>query len=398
MTHCVPSMTLRRAARIAAVVGVFAASSFVASVSRANHVISFTECTDADASPAAPTFTPPPVEGEETPPPRPESTPPPQNCMPAEGERIWGARTLRFEVEESGDYTITRATLAILSQEDNIPSANGGKAFVVSPDGEGSSNYSFQWNSREATPYNGIYKVQVTAYSRASRLSSQEHLSRRDRVNLRVDNPPATPAAPKILAAATGSVTLEWQRAPEPDVTAYTVYRATTESKNVRPDYASFKMIGFTTGPAYRDNAVKDGVHWYAVRVTRRSVVTPDQGISSSLSAMSSPAQVGEPTKTPPPKGGKRGSGGGDKLAEPEETRFIPYRQLAPPRPRAVVRAVPDAPFAYKLPYDDEPGEGDFGAVEEGESGPTDPRGPILPVAVGMFLVSSALAVGRMPY
>lgn len=390
-------MTIGKAARIAAVVGVLAASTFAATASSADHVISFTECTQA--SPAAPTFTPPPVEGEETPPPQPEATPPPQNCMPADGERIWGTRTLRFEVDENSS-TVDRVTLSILSQEDGIPSAHGGQAFEVPPNGD-TTNYNFQWNSQEATPYNGIYKVRVVAYGRTGGLRPREHTASRERANLAVDNAPRTPAAPKVLSATVGSVTLEWQRAVEPDVTAYTVYRATTESKNVRPEYASFKQIGLTTGPAFRDSTVQPGVNWYVIRVTRRSVVTAEQGISSSLSPMSSPAEVSSPTTKPnDPKGDGSGDGKVDDNDDRPTRRFIPYRQLAPARPRAVARAVPEAPFAYKLPYDDEPGAGDFGAVEEGvgEGGATDPRGPVLPVAVGMFLVSSALAVGRMPY
>lgn len=391
-------MTIGKAARIAAVVGVLVASTFVASASRADHVISFTECTQASPSAPQPTLTPPPVEGEQTPPPQPEATPPPQNCMPADGERIWGIRTLRFEVDENAS-TVSRVTLSIISQEDGIPSAHGGQPFEVPPDGD-TSNYNFQWNSQEATPYNGIYKVVVTAHGRTGGFRPRDHTSTRERVNLAVDNPPRTPAAPKIVTSALRSVTLEWEQAVEPDVTAYTVYRATTESKNIRPEYASFKQIGFSTGAAFRDNTAEAGVHWYVIRVTRRSVVTGEQGISSSLSPMSSPTEIGSATtKKPEPKGGGGGDGGDDEEERPRQ-RFIPYRQLAPARPRAVARAVPEAPFAYKLPYDDEPGSADFGAVEEGtgEAGPTDPRGPVLPVAVGMFLVSSALAVGRMPY
>jgi hypothetical protein len=114
---------------------------------------------------------------------------------------------------------------------------------------------------------------------------------------------------------------------------------------------------------------------------------------------MSGPAEVAGPQDDP-----KTGGGGSDKVSggsTPGPVRNI-YR-----RPQSVVRApsvrsrsIPDAPFAYKLPYDtSEEGKADFGAVEDGtEEGPSDPRGAVLPVAVGMFLVSSALAVGRMPY
>jgi hypothetical protein len=385
---------MRKAIRIFAVVGVFAASAFAGSVARANHAIDFTECAEATPGVPEPTLTPPPVDGEPTPEPQPTPAPQPQNCIPAEGDRIWGSRTLEFTVDQNSSGDISKVSLSILSQEQNIPHANEGKP--VSPsDWNGEGPFSFEWNSFEATPYNGIYKVVVKADARGT-LTRGAHAHTRERVNLRVDNAPRPVDPPSVLATTLGSVTLEWPRAVEPDVTAYTIYRATTESTSVRPAYADFKQVGVTTGPAFRDSTVQTGVHWYIVRVTRRSVVTPDVGISSPLSAMSAPAEVRSPSA--PPKTGGKGDKDDDDGEAPTR-RFIPFRQPQSVRPQAVPRGLPDAPFAYKLPYDTPEGKADFGAVEEGaEEGPADPRGAVLPVAVGMFLVSSALAVGRMPY
>jgi hypothetical protein len=71
---------------------------------------------------------------------------------------------------------------------------------------------------------------------------------------------------------------------------------------------------------------------------------------------------------------------------------LIPSVAAAPP-------PVPDAPFSAYLPYNksqDSNSEAGPPAPEAGTG--TDPRGAVLPVAVGAFLVSSALALGRMPY
>jgi hypothetical protein len=386
---------VRKTIRVLATFGIVAASAFVGSTSSADHTIDFNDCADATPGvPPEPTLTPPPVEGgEPTPAPDPGSTPPPQNCMPAEGERIWGARNLVFSVDENSS-DVDKVSLSVLSQEVNIPSANEGKPLTTWA-GADSTPFNFDWVSTEATPYNGIYKVVVTAHARRRTLQS-EHNATAERVNLRVDNAPKPVPPPNVLAATLGSVTLEWQRAPEPDVTAYTIYRATTESTSVRPAYGDFKQVGITEGPAFRDSTVQPGVQWYSVRVTRRSVVTPDVGISSPASLMSEPAEVAGPQDEPKP-GPKGGGGGGGSTPGPIRNIYRRPQTVRPPAVRS--RAIPDAPFAYKLPYDTPEGKADFGAVEDGtDEGPSDPRGAVLPVAVGMFLVSSALAVGRMPY
>jgi hypothetical protein len=379
--------------RVVAVVGVVAASSFTTIGVRANHVITFTECNDGpspEPSPSSPPLTPaptePPFDDDQTPPPSASPTPPPQNCMPAAGARIVGSRTLQFSVEDSNDE-LRSVRLSIISEEESVPSANQGQPLTTWTPNEQERTFRYQWNSLEATKYNGRYKIVVAAEAQRP-FASRPHTTTAERIDLRVDNPPAAVGAPKILARTLTSVTLEWPKALEPDVTAYTVYRATTKNRE-RPPYSAFKEIGHTTGPAYRDSTVKAGFHWYAVKVTRRSVVTPEQGISSPVSPISAVAEVSSPT--PEPKKNGAGGGGGRTTQRP-----IPFRQLAPPRPRSVLSSVPDAPFAYKLPYD---GEQALDAPLDGSATEgTDPRGAVLPVAVGMFLVSSALAVGRMPY
>ncbi len=382
----------RRASRVVAVVGVVVASSFAGTAGLANHAIIFTDCpTSAPApSPTAPGLTPPPNDppaGEQTPLAEPTPTPPPQNCMPPAGDRIFGSRTIQFTIDDNNDR-LRSVRLSILSEEQNIPSANQGNPVASWTPGNEERTFSYQWNSLEATPYNGSYKVVVAAD--ASRpLATQQHATSAERNSLRVDNPPQTVSAPTILAKTFASVTLEWPAAPELDVTAYTIYRATTKDGSTVPPYSALAQVGVTTGPAFRDSAVQPGYHWYAIKVTRRSIVTPDTGISSPISAISAPAEV---------KSLKEIEKKADEGKKPAPRRFVPFRQLAPARPVSRLSAVADAPFKYKLPYDSDQALDDVPLEEPAEQGATDPRGPVLPVAVGMFLVSSALAVGRMPY
>src|SRR5919109_2005320 len=95
-------MTVRKATRVLAIVGILAASAFVGAPSSADHTVDFTDCADGPSNTPVPTLTPPPVEdGEPTPEPAPGATPPPQNCVPDEGERVWGTRRLQFTVDEN---------------------------------------------------------------------------------------------------------------------------------------------------------------------------------------------------------------------------------------------------------------------------------------------------------
>jgi hypothetical protein len=379
----------RRLWRVAAVIGIIAATTFHALPSDANHEIMFSECDDDSPSPSPdgePELTPPPTEppeDDQTPPPEAERTPPPQDCMPPEGDRIWGMRALRFSVDE-GIRPTREARLYILSNEKGLPSANEGNALASWTGPE--ETYSFNWDSVGATPRNGKYKIRVEVESEEPHAGGSATIAQ-ERVDMRVDNPPSAVGRPRILATTIGSVTIEWPAAKEPDTTGYTIYRATTNSKSKRPPYSAFRQVGQTTGPAFR-NATPPGVHWYTVRVTRRSIITPNTGISSPLSSISGPAEVKSLQQI-------------EKAADdgkPAPQRFIPFRQLAPPRPSGALTGLPDAPFAYKLPYGKQK-PANFGTADEGSEEPGgDPRGAVLPLAVGMFLVSSALAVGRMPY
>jgi hypothetical protein len=382
--------------RALAAAGVVAAVSLLGAPLQAHHSIDFDshDCSGPESTPdVEPDLTPPPTEppagGGDGPPIEDEPTPAPQNCMPPEGDRIWGTRLIRFSTETDGARPLRRVALYILSQEETIASPNGGEPLVeeVYSRQQDIDSYDvpFSWDSRELTPLNGKYKIRVEVETYQP-FSSEIHTVARERLNLNVDNPPLSVAAPEIVATTLSSATITWPTAVEMDKLSYTVYRADTKN-STRPAYSAFKAIGVSQGEGFRDATVKPGFHWYAVKVTRRSVVTPDTGISSALSPMSAAAQVRSPVEEKE-----------DEEDGKDFRRKIPFRQLSPPKPSSRLAGVADAPFAYKLPYDDDEAVPEAFGEGSSEEGGSDPRGPVLPVAVGMFLVSSALAVGRMPY
>ncbi|MGH2758116.1 MAG: hypothetical protein ACRDKJ_00970, partial [Actinomycetota bacterium] len=147
---------------------------------------------------------------------------------------------LEFRVDDQ--FGIERVELRILSEEDGIPSPKNG-APIVEPwtfergSAPTSQTLRYNWDTNTLTPRNGRYKVQVIAYSygpdHAPQASSPE--CRQDywvaeRCDLRVDNQPKTPAAPRIIAKTGTTVSVEWDKAPEPDVLSYQLYRTKTSS------------------------------------------------------------------------------------------------------------------------------------------------------------------------
>jgi hypothetical protein len=353
---------------------------------------------------ANPTITP-----NECPTEPPPDAPPdwkPDNCTPAEGTIMQGIRTVTFNVSEGPDLTdgpILEVVATLVSDTENVPGPgpvgltcpstdrDPGKPGCQFNEGDNvvSGTYSFTWDAATLTPYNGAFTLHVDTTARRGLNSTRT--TQFNRKNLRVDNAPAKLGAPKILATTTSTVTLEWPKAPEPDVQSYTVYRAVTANKDKKPADGDFKAIANTTTNSIRDERLKPNAYWYKVLVTRRSVVTPETGISSPLSDRSGAGVVVVPEPTPVAR-----SDEGSKAPAPERPRYqrpplIPQRVSAPP-------PVPDAPFSAVLPYKQ---PGDLGELATGPDVPeegADPRGAVLPVAVGAFLFSSALALGRMPY
>lgn len=387
-------MTMRRALRVCAVVGVLAAVSFASPSANAHHSITLTSCTPPPPESAPPTESP-------TSPPNPQ--PEPNNCVPDEGSRLVGTRNLQFHVRANSSRPIQQVDMYLLSEEEGVPSPNErgpvlSEKYPNQNQAPAAKTYQFQWNTVALTPYNGRYKILVIASTHGPHPETSRVITA-ERRDLRVDNPPQPIVAPRIVTKTETTVTVEWDKALEPDVLSYTLYRAPSKNAKTRPQIGAFKPILTTSALATRDSVPK-GVYWYAVHVTRRSVVTPQTGISSPVSAMSQPASVTGVQQSPSGStGGKKpATGGGGK-----GTTYVPRvfsrlpRLTAPSFSASRPPPVPDAPFSAYLPYDVPEGGEEVIENAPQETG-SDPRAPVLPVAVGAFLVSSALALGRMPY
>lgn len=311
--------------------------------------------------------------------------------------------SVQFEVRATSSRPISSVRAYIDAQDEGIPAPRNGNPFVnVSfsrSQQVASRTFQFTWNTVTDTPYNGAYRLRVVARAYTSFAGSETHSQEATRRDLLVDNPPVGIAAPRILSASSTAVALEWDPAAEPDVQSYTVYRAKTEDGESEPSYASFTEVSKLSATNLNDAVDGEGFYWYTIIVTRRSVVTPETGISSVPSPISSSAEVKQAPK--PDDDDDGGGGGGSGAPKPTATPFRPRVVSRLPSltlPRTAARrapAVPDAPFSAVLPYDVPEGGED---IPETTEGGVDPRGPVLPVAVGAFLVSSALALGRMPY
>lgn len=402
---------LHIALRVLVAIGVGGAAVLWLPAASSHHEVTFTECFDDEdegdqEEPPEPTLTPPPTSA-----PSPTPTPGaefPDNCTPPEGSIIRGERTLRFEVE-SGSLRPMRDVRAFLDSEDDDIESPGQVVIECSPpdqapaqagcqypEGEPEGVFTFPWDSNVVTPHNGAYTFRGLALSEPHAPNpdpeneNDPRIAEARRHRLLVDNPPVDLGAPSIIVATENSITLEWDPAPEPDLLSYTVYRAVTANTDTKPKAADFEAVASTTKAALRDEIDEPAAYWYRVRSTRRSVVTPDDGISSAVSPMSGPGVVGGLRATPPPEGE-------EPLVEtgPRNPIVVPRSPGRPP-------PVPDAPFSAYLPFEatDLPESDDDGDTfeEVEEPGEEDPRAPFLPMAVGAFLVSSALAVGRMPF
>ncbi|MEX0874643.1 MAG: hypothetical protein WD646_08640 [Actinomycetota bacterium] len=329
-----------------------------------------------------------------TPTPTPTATPVPENCTPEEGERIVGERKIQFAVNSPG-HDIQYVRMYLLAGEKAVKDARAGQPVFCRPTScgvyaeedapTGLKVYDYAWDSVNTTPLNGNYKMRVEASAiRCTTLGGCGHAgspeeTQAERVNLLVDNPPLAVGAPSIVATTTESVTIKWPAAKEADVQSYTVYRAVTKDASKAPKLKDLKPLDVVTTTEYRDTKPGGDVNWYAVEVTRRSIVTPEDGISSPLSKLSPDANV---RTAPAPS------------EVPASRNITPFRQLSTVRGSGRPPPVPDAPYSAYLPYERAPSSSGDGVDEPGG----DPRGPVLPVAVGAFLVSSALALGRMPY
>lgn len=279
--------------------------------------------------------------------------------------------------------------------ETDLPEPNEGVALIseryTRDDNVRSREYPYPWDTTTLTPHNGIYRVTVRAWAYTNLSGGQTHEISQAR-NLIVDNPPKTPAAPRIVSKTGTTVSVEWDKAPEPDVLSYRLFRAKSSKADKVPALAEFKEVASVATTSVRDEVKDDGFYWYTLIVSRRSVENSENKgmISSAPSPISKAAEV-----KPAPDDDDDGDapGAAAPAFQPRVVSRLPRLTtgsagLRPP-------PVPDAPFSAILPYDLPEGADE---IPEEDPGVTDPRGPVLPVAVGAFLVSSALALGRMPY
>lgn len=392
--------------RIAAVVGIFAAAALQGASAHADDQVSFTSCSSPSPSPSPtptpqPSFTPPP---DETPAPgeSPSPTPPPQNCVPESGEAIRGERTLQFKVSTDEFKVHIDSVVAYLDSATNDVTSPGAVTLECPTSDEDSSKpgcqsgnaaptqgiYTFDWDTNTITPWNADYTFRVAAHFVGI---NHDRTVTAQRVHLLVDNPPQTPGAPHIEVTTSKSVTVGWTKAPEPDIFGYSLFRAYTTAKTKVPTADQFKIVLSTTNTLVRDDVPASGAYWYKLRVTRRSVVTAS-GVNSALSESSSAGVVTPPAASKKTTGSSRSRGSLGAPVYLTPPGLIPSVAAAPP-------PVPDAPFSAYLPYKNDNSQQEEAGPPAPEAGAgTDPRGAVLPVAVGAFLVSSALALGRMPY
>jgi hypothetical protein len=392
---------LHRVLFIGLVVGVVGAT---AAIGLGNPTISFTDCTKPSPTPTGsapvsqPTLTPPPTSSPSTTS-APARTPGPDNCTPKSGSVVFGTQTLGFTVNPDGFQPIKNVKVEVKAYKDSGAADATGPLFNTTYTRCGRADTSFKvpWDTVNISPHNGHYEVVVTALAYSDPTCGGTGRSQQaTRTDLLVDNAPDMVGPPRIIATTPSTISIQWDASTAPDVVRYSVYRAVTSSTKTAPSAGDFKLWGYTTEAAFRDSQVSPGVYWYAVDVTRRSVVTPDTGISAGIGPASAPVTIAAvPTSAP--------SGGSHNPIVAGPKRYIPLNPiiLPPSRRSNGLAPVPDAPYSAQLPYGNTPEEGGAGTVSSGKnsgSGATDPRGPVLPVAVGAFLVSAALALGRMPY
>lgn len=355
-----------------------------------------------------------------------------RECTPANGQVIDGKWKIAFNSKAGDVGRLRRVKLFVVSEDENILSPGQAKKEDAVPPvrvwGDGvdandkcsdtptpnenwaslssapnSRDLRCEWDTVVLTPRNAAFKIRVEATSHAGDTWSAE------RTGVKVDNAPAKPEKPKVVLATSEGVTVDWDESTDPDFRGYVIYRARTDSSEDRPgsgDFGRVTTISDKSRTRLLDEVSKGGAYWYRLQVLRRSIAPnnePDDPpgeqcpctIGSPPSDTSADAGVvvpvtpGPPTPAPP------------TVAPPTPT------PKPPPKPKIIVKPppVPDAPFSAVLPYpeDAETGpaeaeqpEGEVAAppVQRDEGGS---RAAVLPVAVGAFLVSAALLLGRLP-
>ncbi|MGH2771461.1 MAG: hypothetical protein ACRDJF_13220 [Actinomycetota bacterium] len=235
----------------------------------------------------------------------------------------------------------------------------------------------YTWDTTTLTRSNGVYRITAVAESQSAyRVETFV-------ADLKVDNPPSKPSAPRVvLDGATPVVT--WQANPEPDVTAYRILRST--------DAKPYVPVGATAPAEFRDQTAPQGADLrYQVVAARSSPVTKATGIISSPSDPSPPLRIAPGTGVPPAIGGttllrsnpqsrttNRGSTG---------TAFAPVLPYDSPPPQEASEpsaASKDAPRAISLPQD-----------QDTRTRPTSASDKMRFLAISLNLIVAGLLVAR---
>ncbi|HVL81512.1 MAG TPA: hypothetical protein VM840_07975, partial [Actinomycetota bacterium] len=325
------------------------------------------------------------------------------DCTPRQGAVLVGSNKVSFRAEATGaGERLDQVQLRILSEEPSeVPHPNDNRPVISErPPDTAVKDYSFDWDTILITPYNGRYKLEVYVRIRTVTGNTQERTFSRG--DLKVNNPPSTPGRPKVVSSTSAGHSVSWPASDEPDVRTYTLYRARTDSASETPDADDFKRLLDTPQNEVFVSVTEPGAYWYRVRATRRSVVTPDTGISSTVGPRSiDPGVVTAPTPGPdgaPPatRTGPRVPGGGART--PLAAKPLP-RLSAKPAP------VPDAPFSTVLDYGDiaeledgegdEMGWGDEDRVADRREAAEEARRRTLPAAIGLFMFSAWAVLTR---
>lgn len=364
--------------RLLVVAGLWVSVTMLGAPAGAHHSVTFTDCDDPNTTPE-PTTSP---AAPDPPTPEPTASPEPMACTPESGSVLRETVTLAFEVTADSLRPISQVDVYILSEDGGVPSPkNGGpiKTYSFSEEDavEGRA-FTIVWDTRLQTPYNGSYTVRVTANTH-NHAADGEGVASAERLDLRVDNPPVRPKPPRATEFSTEALALEWEPAIEDDIVSYTLYRAAVPPEDLDSSEvpeSSFQPVRTTTNTLTIDDP-PPGVYRYAVQSVRRSVVDPELGIGSTLSLPSTLVRI--PT---------------DQAERPQVTSTQPT--LPGPVPQAA--PPPDDTYSRYLPYGLPEGSSSGGPAEERPAEPSDLRMRLTPVAIGMLLLSAALAAFRMPF
>ena len=188
-----------------------------------------------------------------------------------------GDEPFPFVIRARADSSLKSFAVAIFIAEQPVPGmhVNGGSASGSWGTGDtGDATLEINWNTRTITPYNGLYRVGARAES---------HLGGIKETSLEgyiVDNPPAQ-VTQVDAEMDKGAPALSWPANAEPDLIAYSIYRATGSGE--------YKKIASVPGRTFTDTEAPNDIEIkYYVVATRRSAASDDGSITSPPSMVRS--------------------------------------------------------------------------------------------------------------